>query len=144
MRWRARVRKVALESSYRQTPGYTRPMATRPSQLRRTRDIRSVLATGDVAHGRTMVIHARDRHDDGPARWTTVAGRKVGKAVVRNRAKRRLRTVVGETALPPGRDLVVVARRAVIARPIDELRKEFRDLVARVAGDKVSQGGDGG
>jgi ribonuclease P protein component len=39
-----------------------------------------------------------------------VAGRKVGGAVVRNRAKRRLRACLRDGSLPGGVDLVVTAR----------------------------------
>jgi len=53
------------------------------------------------------------------------ASRKVGNAVKRNRARRRLKAVVGEV-LPrhglPGYDLVLIARPATVDRP-------YRDLV---------------
>lgn len=108
-------------------------MAPNTPRLRHARDIRSVFTAGSVAHGRTMVVHMLDRHDLSPARWTTVAGRKVGGAVGRNRAKRRLRAIIEGSSLPPGRDLVVVARTSTITEPFDELRNEFEGLVQRVA-----------
>jgi ribonuclease P protein component len=89
-----------------------------------------------------MVLHALVRDDDRPARWTTVAGRKVGKAVERNRAKRRLRAVVSDATLPRGHDLVVVARRATLRQPIDEIRREFRGLVSELTCRPVQQGGE--
>lgn len=46
-----------------------------------------------------------------------VAGRRVGTAVVRNRAKRRLRAALAEVGLPPGRDFVIVASRQVAEVP---------------------------
>ena len=45
----------------------------------------------------------------GPARVGVVAGRRVGNAVVRNRAKRRLREAVARAGLPEGRSYVIVA-----------------------------------
>ena len=57
------------------------------------------------------------------------ASRKVGNAVVRNRAKRRLRAVVGEV-MPlhaiAGHDYVLIARQATVARSFAALH---RDLV---------------
>lgn len=141
MRSGAGGRRVATGSADRHAPGFSQPMATTLTRLRRTKDIRAVFAAGRVAHGRAMVVHALERSDDHPARWTTIAGRKVGNAVVRNRAKRRLRAVVGETALPAGRDIVVVARQAAVGRPIDEVRMEFRGLIAQAAGRAVRAGG---
>ena len=57
------------------------------------------------------------------------ASRKVGNAVKRNRARRRLR-VIAEQVLPhatPGNDFVLIARAATIDRDFDALRN---DLVA--------------
>lgn len=57
------------------------------------------------------------------------ASRKVGNAVKRNRARRRLRAVA-EQVLPhatPGNDFVLIARAATIDRDFDALRN---DLVA--------------
>lgn len=45
----------------------------------------------------------------GPAGVGVVAGRRVGNAVVRNRAKRRLREAVARAGLPHGRSYVIVA-----------------------------------
>ena len=59
----------------------------------------------------------------GPPRVGFVAGRKVGSAVERNRAKRRLRAAVAQTELREGVDYVVIASADVVAAP-------FRRLVA--------------
>lgn len=63
------------------------------------------------------------------------ASRKVGKAVERNRARRRLRAAVAEL-LPlagrAGRDYVVVARRDTLTRPWPALLDDLRTALARV------------
>ncbi len=46
-----------------------------------------------------------------------VAGRKVGNAVARNRAKRRLREAVRRVHLKPGTTYVIVADRQVVDAP---------------------------
>lgn len=46
-----------------------------------------------------------------------VAGRRVGKAVMRNRVKRRLRAALSEIDLVSGRDYVIVATRRVAEAP---------------------------
>jgi ribonuclease P protein component len=65
----------------------------------------------------------------GTIRVGFTASRKVGNAVKRNRARRRLRAIA-EQVLPhaaPGNDFVLVARAATVERDFDALRN---DLVA--------------
>ena len=69
-------------------------------------------------HGRRyampgLVLQMRDRGDDAGARLGITASKKIGNAVARNRAKRRLRAVAGEYLAchgQPGHDYVLIAR----------------------------------
>ncbi len=63
------------------------------------------------------------------------ASRKVGNAVKRNRAKRRLRAAVREilgTQAAPNHDYVLVARSATVDRPWDDLRADLRGALKRL------------
>lgn len=97
-------------------------------------DIRAVLAARRVMHGRSLSLHGRARSDSGPGRATVVAGRRVGKAVDRNRAKRRLRSVLRGDRPPSGVDLVLVARPPAVAVPYASLVDEYRRLSQRLLG----------
>ncbi len=57
----------------------------------------------------------------GPPRVGFVAGRNVGGAVVRNRAKRRLREAVARTELRDGVDYVVIASADAVEAPFQRL-----------------------
>ena len=63
------------------------------------------------------------------------ASRKVGNAVKRNRARRRLKAVVG-AVLPrhglPGFDLVLIARPATVDRPYRDLVNDFIAALKRM------------
>jgi ribonuclease P protein component len=62
------------------------------------------------------------------------ASRKVGNAVKRNRARRRLKALVREmiaTGANPGLDLVLIARPATVDRPFDELRRDLQQSLQR-------------
>ena len=63
------------------------------------------------------------------------ASRKVGNAVTRNRAKRRLRSVVASTLLGkgrPGTDYVLIARAGTVDRPYDALIADLEAALRRV------------
>ncbi|MEE8420229.1 MAG: ribonuclease P protein component [Dehalococcoidales bacterium] len=57
--------------------------------------------------------------------------RRVGSAVVRNRVKRRLREIMRLTPLPPGWDIVFIARPRVAAARYDNIEKSVRGLLTR-------------
>jgi ribonuclease P protein component len=62
------------------------------------------------------------------------ASRKVGNAVKRNRARRRLKALVAEmipNGANPGLDLVLIARPATVDRPFDELRRDLQQSLQR-------------
>ena len=65
------------------------------------------------------------------------ASRKVGGAVARNRARRRLKAVAREV-LPgagrPGHDYVLIARAGTRTRPYIELATDLRTALQRVSG----------
>jgi len=52
------------------------------------------------------------------------ASKRVGNAVARNRAKRRMRSVVEEMSLTLGYDYVLIARRTILDVDWDELVEE--------------------
>ena len=66
-------------------------------------------------------------------RYGIVVSGRLGMAVARNRAKRRLRAALTELhpRLKPGYDIVVVARRRAIAQPASELKRILNEVFLR-------------
>lgn len=81
------------------------------------------------------MVHIRDRAEDpdGPGRAAVVAGRRLGSAVRRNRAKRRLRAAARESGVPKGRDVVLVARPGADRAPWDDICREVARACKRGA-----------
>lgn len=78
-----------------------------------------------------MLVQARDRGDDDPTiRVGFTCSKKIGNAVARNRAKRRLRAVadaVLKEHARPGHDYVLIGRPGVtIDRPFADLKGDLR------------------
>ena len=71
------------------------------------------------------------------------ASKKVGNAVKRNRAKRRLRQVVHqvlESKGVKGHDYVLIARTACLEMPFDQLIRDFSWCLKRLKGSNSPQG----
>ena len=92
----------------------------------------------------TLTVEARRRAEDGPVRLGFTASRRVGGAVARNRARRRLREAARQL-LPElavaGVDYVIVARQSAPDAPwtglLDDLRNALIRLRAELeAGDR--------
>lgn len=76
----------------------------------------------------TLVLYARHNSANGSGRRIGITvSRKIGKANVRNRAKRRLREVflANQSRLAEGTDIVIVARFKTAQAPFELLVKDF-------------------
>ena len=74
------------------------------------------------------------------------ASRKVGNAVGRNRAKRRLRALADEVLRAQARsgvDYVLIARQATASRAYDALRRDLRSTLKRLGCRRDLSGGTG-
>ncbi len=65
------------------------------------------------------------------SRYGFSVSRRVGKAVVRNRVKRLLREILRLTPLPPGWDLIFIARPLAAGADYTGLEKSVKGLLRR-------------
>ena len=94
-------------------------------------------ARGRRAGTAALNLQALDRGDGSKnVRYGVTATRKVGNAVARNRAKRRLRALARAVLAEAGQagwDYVLVARpQATVESPADRLRSDFVAALARI------------
>lgn len=102
-------------------------------RLRKRPDFSRVYGAGRSAAGRLLVVYTLP-NDTGELRIGFSAGKKIGKAVVRNRVKRRLKEVVRKHLgdLQRGYYLVVIARSGAVTSSITDIDKEFVYLARRL------------
>ncbi|TLU73850.1 ribonuclease P protein component [Lichenicoccus roseus] len=108
-------------------------MASPEVRLKRRAEFLRVASRGRKAPMPGLVLQCLARGDDAPARLGFTVTKKVGNAVVRNRAKRRLREaarlLLRERDLR-GVDLVLIGRDGTGRRPfralIDDLSRALR------------------
>jgi ribonuclease P protein component len=113
-------------------------MRFRPEQhLRRATEIRAVREQGKRIDCRAFMLWWKPRENptSTSARACVIASTSaVGHAVLRNRAKRRLREVfrAGQTRVPANCDLLLIARRAAGEEPMPELQRRFGEACDRI------------
>jgi ribonuclease P protein component len=107
-------------------------MGQQLERLTRRTDFRAA-ASGLRASGSAFVVQARRRAEDGPVRVGFTVSRQVGNAVERNRVRRRLREMVRLSAgMHGGHDYVLIGRRAALAAPFGELKRELDVALRRI------------
>jgi ribonuclease P protein component len=105
-------------------------------RLRRRQDFLAAAKGKSVAMP-GMVVQSVKRSDEGEPRLGFTCSRKIGNAVARNRAKRRLREVARaslQVAAQPGHDYVIIGRAAALTRGFDLLRHDLAKAIERLNG----------
>ncbi len=114
----------------------TPPTAAPVIERLRTRAQFLAARTGARAARPTLVVEAKRRAPNGPIGLGLTASRKIGGAVLRNRARRRLKEAA-RRLLPshglPGVDYVLVARQAAPDAPWGALLDDLQNALIRLA-----------
>ena len=115
-------------------------MTPRIERLKQRSEFLRVAGTRRKAVMPGLILQAAETQAarDAPAGFRVgfTASRKVGGAVARNRAKRRLRATVDRVMAEraqPGHDYVVIARQATVDRPFAALTEDLEMALARLA-----------
>jgi ribonuclease P protein component len=93
----------------------------------RSREIKQILDAGRSVRGRRVIVFLAPGSD----RVAVVAGKRVGGAVQRNRARRVLRAAWRQVAeAAQGRDAVLVAREPIVGAKSQDLVGEMTELLS--------------
>jgi ribonuclease P protein component len=102
----------------------------RDSRIKRSSEYARIYKEGTKFAGRYLILFAAGRGEAGPRVGITVSG-KVGNAVERNRAKRRIKEALklelNESA--PQSEIVFVARSVIKKASFDEIRNDMKKLL---------------
>jgi ribonuclease P protein component len=116
-------------------------MATQPQRLKRRAEFLHVAAKGRKTPMPGLVLQVLRRDDDAPARLGFTVTKKVGNAVVRNRARRRLkeaaRVLLAEHPVT-GVDLVLIGRDGTRKRPFRALQADIARALAKAGISKAT------
>ena len=107
--------------------GQTLPAAER---VRRRPEFERVYSEGTRVHGRFMTLFVLPNGGTA-ARLGVAATRKIGSAVVRNRAKRLAREIFRRQKHGTAVDIVIVPRREMLDAPFTSLEADYHAALTR-------------
>jgi len=113
----------------------------RAFRLKSSLDFQAVYTKGRSVANKAAVLYVLPQKPAGPSRVGFAAGKKLGKAVVRNRIKRRIKEAVRLLwpRVKPGSLLIVIARQGAKDMPFAQLQGKVGELFER-AGVARSEG----
>jgi len=111
---------LAIEQNYK---------FTKKERLHLTKDFKKVYELGNTYHSKKLVLFVLPTSNS-IRRIGFVVGKKIGKAVKRNKVKRLLREVyrLNKNSLISGIDLVVVAKKDTAEMSFKDIEKELMRL----------------
>ena len=94
---------------------------------------RRLYRNGNQAANRYLVLYSRPNHLKENRVGITV-GKKLGKAVTRNRVRRRLREIfrLNQSGLAQGYDMILVARTRAVGAEYRELERAFLSVCGKL------------
>jgi ribonuclease P protein component len=100
-------------------------------RIRHRPEFLKIYEHGERVRARLMTVVAL-RNTLGYSRLGIAATRKMGGAVVRNRAKRLVRELFRRTEVPAGLDIVVIPRSDMLDAEFRTVESEFRYVLRRI------------
>lgn len=102
-------------------------------RLRKNKDFQLVFRKGSSVANRQLVLYVYKNEETKHFRAGISVSKKIGRAVVRNKLKRRLKEIVRLHAqhIPQGVDLVLIVRPQAVQLTYQELAKSFVHLLKK-------------
>lgn len=102
----------------------------REKHLTKPKQFTLVYDEGITQKDRYLVLKARP-NQLGFSRYGISVSKRIGNAVIRNKAKRILREILRLSSLCPGWDIILIARRPAAERNYHQLSKSVVELLSR-------------
>lgn len=130
------MRIALLKEGYPQKGAESRQVQLkREFRLRQQKDIQRLRSEGVSQSNRLLVLLTAPQSDDpaGVSRVGVITGKRLGKAVIRNKVRRRLKAIMQQaySRLPAGWDFLLLARKPIVDASYQEMEAAVLTLLRR-------------
>jgi len=103
-------------------------------RVKKNKEFQAIIKSGKSFANREFVIYYIEKQDQTHFRVGISVGRKLGKAVQRNRLKRLIREAFREleSRISPNVDMIIIARKNSIDLPYDRVKNSIVHLLKRL------------
>ncbi len=107
-------------------------MLEKKARIRTSKEYKNVFALGKRFSGRFLIMYYIKRKP-GENRFGFITNKKIGKAVIRNKVKRRLRAIVRKyrKAVTAKYDVILVARANIGKGSFQEIEKDYVTIMKK-------------
>ncbi len=100
-------------------------------RVKKSKDIEDILHQKKYTSNSYFIIYVKEQCETCHFRYAMSVGKKIGNAVVRNRIKRQIRSIVDNEIIKNGIDFFIIARPKVMQLSFEDLKKQLIFLLQK-------------
>ena len=100
-------------------------------RIKKSKEIEDVLKNKKYSANPYFSIYSKENNENHHFRYAISVNKKIGKAVVRNRIKRQVRSIISQIEIKDNIDLFIIVRSKVLDIEFSEMNKQILYLLRK-------------
>ena len=100
-------------------------------RIKKSKEIEEVLKNKKYTSNPYFTIYIKENNENHHFRYAMSVNKKIGKAVVRNRLKRQIRSIISQITIKDNIDLFIIVRNKVLDIDFNEMNKQIFYLLRK-------------
>ena len=100
-------------------------------RIKKSKEIEEVLKNKKYSSNPYFSIYIKENNENHHFRYAMSVNKKIGKAVVRNKIKRQVRSIISQIEIKDNIDLFIIVRSKVLDIDFDEMNKQILYLLRK-------------
>ena len=100
-------------------------------RIKKSKEIEEVLKNKKYSSNPYFTIYIKENNENHHFRYAISVNKKIGKAVVRNRIKRQIRSIISQIEIKANLDVFIIVRSKVLDIDFEEMNKQILYLLRK-------------